>query len=271
MYCVHKCNVALFSRHQTILFPFTETEDLDNYLHHADCRENYLSLPHWHDSAGIRTSNSKATNPSKPICKEIKHLQMNDRRVGCNHIWPVKAMTAQGYCSCLQECYQPVPELQTDMRVEQQTQTGRPTKRGQWSIVGAATPIPSAQKYTLNTASPANASTSRWISNQMIPSPGCSRQSLQHYEADMPRSREWNNRAATFRLPPIQNSTRGRSFHPSQCETKQRRHGQHIQATLFEEKGEVRDHPRSRRNGRCLESDASRRNLIFCRVLHKRF
>ena len=67
MYCVHKCNVALFSRHQTILFPFTETEDLDNYLHHADCRENYLSLPHWHDSAGIRTSNSKATNPSKPI------------------------------------------------------------------------------------------------------------------------------------------------------------------------------------------------------------
>ena len=93
MYCVHKCNVALFSRHQTILFPFTETEDLDNYLHHADCRGNYLSLPHWHDSAGIRTSNSKATNPSKPICKEIKHLQMNDRRVGCNHIWPVKAFS----------------------------------------------------------------------------------------------------------------------------------------------------------------------------------
>ena len=172
---------------------------------------------------------------------------MNERRVGRNHIWPVKAMTAQGYCSCLQECYQPVPELQTYMRVEQRTQTGRPTKRGQGS------------------------STSRWISNQMIPSPGCSRQSLQHYEADLLRGREWNNRAATVRLPPIQNSTRGRSFHPSQCETKQRRHGQHIQATLLEEMGEVRDHPRSRRNGRCLESDTSRQNLIFCRVLHKRF
>ena len=82
----------------------------------------------------------------------------------------------------------------------------------------------STQKYALNTASRANANTSRWISNQMIPSPGCSRQSLQHYEADLPRSREWNNCAATFRLPPIQNSTRGRSFHPSHCETSQHRH-----------------------------------------------
>lgn len=72
MYRVHKCNIAQFSRHQTILFPFTETEDLDNYLHHADCHGNYLSLPHWHDSGGIRTSNSKATNPSKTNCEEIK-------------------------------------------------------------------------------------------------------------------------------------------------------------------------------------------------------
>ena len=90
---------------------------------------------------------------------------------------------------------------------------------------------------------------------------------------DLPRSREWNNCAAAFRLPPIQNSTRGRSFHPSHCETSQLRHGQHISATLPEEMGEVRysDHPRSRRNGRCLESDTSRQNLIFYRVLHKRF
>ena len=72
MYCVHKCNVALFSRHQTILFPFTETEDLDNYLHHADYPGKYLSFTHWHDSTGIRTSNSKATNPSKTNCEEIK-------------------------------------------------------------------------------------------------------------------------------------------------------------------------------------------------------
>ena len=131
----------------------------------------------------------------------------------------------------------------------------------------------STEVYRLNTASCANANTSRWISNQMIPSPGCSRQSLQHYEADLPRSREWNNCAATFRLPPIQNSTKGRSFHPSHCETSQHRHGQHIPATLPEEMGEVRysDHPRRRRNGRCLESDTSRRNLIFYRVLHKRF
>ena len=162
---------------------------------------------------------------------------MNERRVGRNHIWPVKAMTDQEYCSCLQGCYRPAPELQTDMRNflpccqfqarnrgrirkcqggrsyihGQQTQTGLPTQRGQWSTVGAATLIPSPQKYTLNTASRTNANTSRWISNQMIPSPGCSRQSLQHYEADLPRSREWNNCAATFRLPPIQNSTKGRS------------------------------------------------------------
>ena len=137
---------------------------------------------------------------------------MNERRVGRNHIWPVKAMTDQEYCSCLQGCYRPAPELQTDMRNflpccqfqarnrgrirkcqggrsfihGQQTQTGLPTQRGQWSTVGAATFIPSPQKYTLNTASRANANTSRWISNQMIPSPGCSRQSLQHYEADLP-------------------------------------------------------------------------------------
>ena len=185
-----------------------------------------------------------------------------------NDISSVKAMTDQEYCSCLQGCYRPAPELQTDMRNflpccqfqarnrgrirkcqggrsfihGQQTQTGLPTQRGQWSTVGAATLIPSPQKYTLNTASCANANTSRWISNQMIPSPGCSRQSLQHYEADMPRN-------------------------------SQHRHGQHIPATLPEEMGEVRysDHPRRRRNGRCLESDTSRRNLIFYRVLHKRF
>ena len=228
-----------------------------------------------------------------------KKPQLNERRLCRNDISSVKAMTDQEYCSCLQGCYRPAPELQTDMRNflpccqfqarnrgrirkcqggrsfihGQQTQTGLPTQRGQWSTVGAATLIPSPQKYTLNTASCTNANTSRWISNQMIPSPGCSRQSLQHYEADLPRSREWNNCAATFRLPPIQNSTKGRSFHPSHCETSQHRHGQHIPATLPEEMGEVRysDHPRRRRNGRCLESDTSRRNLIFYRVLHKRF
>ena len=130
---------------------------------------------------------------------------MNERRLRRNDISSVKAMTDQEYCSCLQGCYQPAPELQTDMRNflpccqfqarnrgrirkcqggrsfihGQQTQTGLPTQRGQWSTVGAATLIPSTQKYALNTASRANANTSRWISNQMIPSPGCSRQTCQ--------------------------------------------------------------------------------------------
>ena len=94
-------------------------------------------------------------------------------------------------------------------------------KMPRWKIVHTRT---ADTNRPADTASRANANTSRWISNQMIPSPGCSRQSLQHYEADLPRSREWSNCAATFRLPPIQNSTRGRSFHPSHCETSQHRH-----------------------------------------------
>ena len=41
---------------------------------------------------------------------------MNERRLRRNDISSVKAMTDQEYCSCLQGCYQPAPELQTDMR-----------------------------------------------------------------------------------------------------------------------------------------------------------
>ena len=83
MYCVHKWNKAQFLRHQTIPLPFTETEDLDNYLHHADYPGKYLSFIHWNDSTGIRTSNSKATNPSKTNCKEIQKNNRNWTREDC--------------------------------------------------------------------------------------------------------------------------------------------------------------------------------------------
>ena len=137
----------------------------------------------------------------------------------------------------------------------------------------STTPILTTKRYTRNTASRASASTSRWISNQMIPLPEYSRQSLQRYETDLSSGREWSNSTIMIRQTPLRNYTRERPSHTSQNETTQRRHSQSNPNMFLQEIREERclEYPMNRRNAVVLETDTTRRDRISSRVLQKRF
>ena len=289
-----------YSRTQTVPAVF-KSENIEGSSRDDYCPDPCPLLPDRKKSR-VKASNSQPGKLYRLLCEEISQLDISEGGTQDKSDPPMKGMNDRECRSCFhanypreQECMRnlaPCSQFQPRnkeairnsqvVRSPEQTQTNlhqnetgprSSTQRGQRSTIAATTPILTKKRYTRNTASRASASTSRWISNQMIPLPGYSRQSLQRYETDLSSGREWSNSTIMIRQTPLQNYTRERPSHTSQNETTQRRRSQSNPNMFLQETREERclEYPMNRRNAVVLETDTTRRDRIFSRVLQKRF